>query len=270
VLDGSGRLVRLLGVCQDVTDRRLAEEEVRKLNAELEDRVAERTRTIANSLRDLEAFNAIASHDLRAPLSVIHTSCALILKRPEDVPAWLTANIERIQRSTALMTSLVNDLLKLSQVGQAPLTRAEVDLSEISQEVVGNLRRSWPDRRVDVRIEAGLKCFADAGLMRAAVENLLGNAWKYSARVDPARIEVGAIDANGRRTFYVRDNGAGFDMKDAHRLFAPFERLHKASEFEGTGVGLAAVHRIIERHNGRIWAESQPGRGATFFFELPR
>ncbi|HEY4186853.1 MAG TPA: ATP-binding protein [Polyangia bacterium] len=271
VLDDAGKLIRLVGVCQDITDQKLAEEEVKALNADLERRVAERTRTIENSLRDLEAFNAMASHDLRAPLSVIHGSCALILQGgAESLPARVTDNLARIQRSVTRMTALVNDLLALAQVGHAPLARGEVDVSALCHDVMAQLRRAAPERDVAFEVEPGLVCLGDVGLIRAAIENLLGNAWKYSSRVAQARIEVGMItSSDDQRAFYVRDNGAGFDMKDAHRLFAPFERLHKASEFEGTGVGLAAVHRIIERHGGRIWAEGEPGRGATFFFAMP-
>jgi PAS domain S-box-containing protein len=270
VLDDGGRLIRLVGVCQDTTDQKLAEEQVQKLNADLERRVAERTRTIENSLRDLEAFNAMASHDLRAPLWVIQGNCALILQHmPDPMPARIGDSLARIQRSVTHMTALVTDLLTLAQVGHAPLARVDVDLSALCNDVIAQLRRGSPNRVVSVDVQPGLRCFGDAGLMRAALENLLGNAWKYSSRVESARIEVGATDVDGRPAFFIRDNGAGFDMKDAHRLFAPFERLHKASEFEGTGIGLAGVHRIIERHGGRIWAEGEPGRGATFSFELP-
>jgi PAS domain S-box-containing protein len=271
VLDDAGKLVRLVGVCQDITDRKLAEEAVLTLNADLERRVAERTRTIERSLRDVEAFNAIASHDLRAPLSIIQASCALMLHPTADrLPPRVTDLLGRIQESVARMTALVSDLLRLAQVGQAPLAHTAVDLSAMANEVVTELRRAEPTRKVDVVIQPGLHCSADPGLLRAAVENLLGNAWKYSSRVAAPRIEVGAQSGKGGTVVYfVRDNGAGFDMKDAHRLFAAFERLHKQAEFEGTGVGLAAVHRIIERHGGRIWAEGALGRGATFFFELP-
>ena len=271
VVDDNGRLYRLVGVCQDITDQKHAEEEVQKLNANLERRVAERTRTIEDSMRDLQAFNAIASHDLRAPLSVIQGSCALILRHaPEPLPARVNDNVLRIQRSAIQMTSLVNDLLKLAQVGQAPLARVEIDLSALCNEILAHLRRDVPDRDVTAVVQPGLRCVCDAGLMRAAMENLLGNAWKYSSRVERARIEVGALPRPAHDAFFVRDNGAGFDMNDAHRLFAPFQRLHKASEFEGTGVGLTAVQRIVERHGGRVWAEGEPGAGATFFVELPR
>lgn len=268
VLDDHGKLTRLVGVCQDITDQKLAEEQVNQLNADLERRVAERTLTIENTMRDVEAFNATVSHDLRAPLSVIQLCCDAIPRAANGpLPPRVMENLERIERSTVFMTELVTDLLKLAQVGHATLERADLDLSAMSEEVLANLERTRQGREVIVSVEPGLRCFADPALMRAVLENLLGNAWKYSSRVPVARIEVGAGKPGGG-SFFIRDNGAGFDMKDARRLFAPFERLHKSSEFEGTGVGLAAVHRIIERHGGRIWAESEPGKGATFFVEV--
>ncbi|MDB4938338.1 MAG: sensory box protein [Labilithrix sp.] len=271
VLDDSGKLTRLVGVCQDITDQKLAEEQVNQLNADLERRVAERTRTIENTMRDVEAFNATLSHDLRAPLSVIQLSCEVILRSTaEPLPASVVDNLARIQRSTVFMTALVNDLLTLAHVGHATIERTDLDLSKVSEEILADLKRSTPERDASIRVEPGLRCVGDPALIRAAMENLLGNAWKYSSRVPRAEIEVGAATATrpGARAFFVRDNGAGFDMNEAKRLFAPFERLHKSSEFEGTGVGLTAVHRIIERHGGRIWAESAPGQGAAFFFEL--
>ena len=270
VLDETGKLTRLVGVCQDITDQKVVEEQVKQLNASLEERVAERTRTLASSLRDVEAFNATISHDLRAPLSVIALCCAVIQQGGVDpLPPHVNDNLERIRRSVTHMTELVNDLLRLAHVGNAPVARTDIDLTRLCEEIVANLRLGSPEREVTVTIAPGLQCSADARLMRAGMENLIGNAWKYSSRVRDARIEIGAIEREGRPVFFIKDNGAGFDMKEAHRLFAPFERLHNASEFEGTGVGLAAVHRIMDRHGGRIWAESEPSLGATFFFELP-
>lgn len=270
VLDENGVLRRLVGVCQDITDQKLAEERVRQLNADLEDRVAERTRTLASSIRDLEAFNATISHDLRAPLSVIALSCSVILQESGGaLPARLTDHLDRIRRSATYMTALVNDLLGLAHVGNAPVARDTIDLTRLAEDVIANLRLGSRDRQVAVTVAAGLTCVADARLMRAAMENLIGNAWKYTSRVPSAQIEIGRTERDGRRVFFIKDNGAGFDMAEAHRLFAPFERLQTAAEFEGTGVGLAAVHRIMDRHRGRIWAESAPNRGATFYFELP-
>ena len=270
VLDDAGKLTRLVGVCQDITDQKLAEEQVLQLNAALERRVAERTRTIETSLRDVEAFNATVSHDLRAPLSVIQLSCEVITRmKDHDLPPQVLDSVGRIRRSVSYMTELVDDLLALAHVSNAPLESSEIDLSQLCAEIVSNLRFRSPEHKVAVEIEAGLRCSGDPGLMRAAMENLIGNAWKYSSRVPQPQITIGTVNVDGRTAFYVRDNGAGFDMKEAHRLFAPFQRLHASTEFEGTGVGLAAVHRIMQRHGGRIWAESEPGQGATFFFELP-
>jgi PAS domain S-box-containing protein len=269
VLDESGQLIRLVGVCQDITDQKLAEAEVNKLNADLERRVAERTRVIESSLRDLEAFNAMASHDLRAPLGVIDGSCTLISRQFAELPKGVTDNLERIRRSVTHMTTLVNDLLALAKVGQVTLGRTNVDLSAICGEIVEQLHRAEPARVATITVQPGLTCVADADLMRVVLDNLLGNAWKYSARVEHARIQVGAVEGASNPTIFVRDNGAGFDMKDAHLLFAPFKRLHSPKDFPGTGMGLAGTQRIIERHGGRIWAEGAIDQGATFFFELP-
>jgi len=270
VLDEQGKLVRLMGVCQDITEQKLAEQQVAQLNLDLERRVAERTRTIETSLRDLEAFNAMASHDLRAPLSVIQGSCELLSRQGLALPEAAAANLRRIRRSATHMTALVNDLLALAHVGHAPLKRSQVDVSQLAQDVVEQLRRAEPERDVTVEVAPGLSCVADPDLLRVVLSNLLSNAWKYSARVERARIEVGAQGLPEHRVFFVRDNGAGFDMKDAHRLFEPFERLHSSKDFAGTGIGLAGTQRIIDRHEGRIWAEGAVGEGATFFFELWR
>jgi PAS domain S-box-containing protein len=269
VLDDAGKLVRLLGVCQDITDQKLAEAQVLQLNLDLERRVAERTRTIERSLRDVEAFNAMVSHDLRAPLQVIAMGCQLIAREAGDaLSPRIGEPLTRVQRSITHMTQLVNDLLVLAQVGSAPLVRSEVDLSALAEEVVANLRHLFPEREATVEIEPGLRCRADPVLLRSAMENLLGNAWKYSSRVAHARIAVGGKLVDDRQQFFVRDNGAGFETAEAGRLFKPFERLHKASEFAGTGVGLAVVQRIIERHGGHIEAQGKPGLGATFTFDL--
>lgn len=270
VLDEQGKLVKLIGVCQDITERKMAEEQVLELNRNLESRIAERTRSIERSLEDLEAFNATVTHDLRNPLNTIDLGCAMLERETSELPPKARDVLARIRRATSRMSDLIRDLLTLSRVGHAQLASENADLSAIASEVVANLQRTDPHRRAEVHIADGLTCLGDPGLLRAALENLLGNAWKYSSKVPEARIEVGAIERDGRRVFFVRDNGAGFDMREAHKLFRPFERLHKAADFEGTGVGLAAVQRIVERHGGRIWAEGAQGKGATFFFELPQ
>lgn len=272
VLDAGGKLIRLMGVCQDITDQKLAEQQINMLNSDLERRVQERTRVIESSLRDLEAFNAMASHDLRAPLAVIQGSCTLIAHHQDHgspLAPKVAESLARIQRATTQMAALVNDLLTLAHVGHGSLARERIDLAPLCQDIVSQLRRGAPGREVTVQVQPALHCDADPILMRTALENLIGNAWKYTSRKENARIEVGELDRDGRRIFFVRDNGAGFDMKEAHRLFVPFQRLHSTDEFEGTGVGLAAVHRIIGRHGGSVWAEAEPGRGAALFFDVP-
>jgi signal transduction histidine kinase len=269
VLDEQGKLERLVGVCQDITEQKRAEAQILELNRDLEWRVAERTRTIERTLRDVEAFNAMISHDLRAPLQVIAMTCQLMaMDESTPLPPKLTGHLERVQRSVDHMTQLVDDLLALAHVGGAALERTDVDLSAMAAEITTDLRRLSPGREATVDIAPGLACRADAGLMRSVMENLLGNAWKYSSRVAHAHITVGASELEGRPAFFVRDNGAGFDAADAGRLFRPFERLHKASEFTGTGVGLAVVQRIIERHGGQVEAQAEAGKGATFTFDV--
>jgi PAS domain S-box-containing protein len=263
VLNDAGALTKLVGVCQDITDRKLAEEEVTRLNENLEKRVAERTRTVEQSLRDIEAFQAMVSHDLRAPLSVISMSSALLDRERAQLSAIAAKNVERIQTSVTQMTRLVNDLLTLAHVGNSRLELVDVDLSAVCEEVVSHFRQSGA--AASASIEPGLALHGDRALVRTVIENLVGNAFKYTSRVPSPSIEIGAIEQDGKTAFFVKDNGVGFDMNEAGRLFAPFERLGTAADFTGTGVGLAAVHRIVERHGGKIWAESAPGEGATFF-----
>lgn len=262
VLDETGKLTALVGVCQDITDQKLAEEEIQQ-------RVIERTRTIETSMRDLEAFNSMVSHDLRAPISVIQMSAEMLLRETETLPERAAEKINRIQRAVGQMTNLVDDLLTLARVGHATIERTDVDLSALAMGIVADLREADPTRDVGVAIQSGVRCTADPGLMRAVMTNLISNAWKYSSRVPQPRIEIGTASTDGRTEVFVRDNGAGFDMKDAHRLFLPFQRLHRGDDFVGTGVGLTIVQRIIERHGGTVRGESAPGQGARFAFDLP-
>ncbi|MBK7864705.1 MAG: PAS domain-containing protein [Archangiaceae bacterium] len=268
VLDGAGKLVKLVGVCQDITDRKLAEAEVLALNRDLERRVAERTAQLERSLQDLESFNAMVSHDLRNPLGTIGLSCEVIEQQRAELPARALEQVAVIRRSADRMGELIRDLLNLAMVDQQTLAVERVDLGALAQEIVAGLVRLPPKRQVDVRIAEGLWCEADPGLMRAALENLLGNAWKYTSKTPAAQLELGVRRDAGQPVFFVRDNGAGFDPAKAARLFQPFTRLHRPDEYPGTGVGLAAVHRIVARHGGKIWAEARPQEGATFFFTL--
>ena len=219
---------------------------------------------------ELEAFSYSVSHDLRAPLRSIDGFSKLLLDRyagkldPEGLDF-----VHLVRESAQRMAELIDDLLLLSRVGRADLGRTRVDLSSIARAVSEELKRRDPSRQVAMRIEDHLLVEADSGLMRVVFENLLGNAWKFTAKVPSARVEVGTEQQEGVAVFFVRDNGAGFDMNYARKLFSPFQRLHTESEFPGTGIGLATVHRIIDRHGGRIWATSAENQGATFYFTIP-
>jgi DNA-binding response OmpR family regulator len=219
---------------------------------------------------ELEAFSYSVSHDLRAPLRSIGGFSKLLL---EDHAAQLDVEgqdyLHRVCASAQRMGELIDDLLLLSRVGRADLGRARVDLSSVARAVYEELKKQDSSRQVTMSIADQLLVEADSGLMRVVFENLLGNAWKFTARVADARIEVGTDQQEGVTAFFVRDNGAGFDMNCAERLFSPFQRLHTESEFPGTGIGLATVHRIIDRHGGRIWASSAENHGATFHFTIP-
>jgi light-regulated signal transduction histidine kinase (bacteriophytochrome) len=209
------------------------------------------------------------SHDLRAPLRAIDGfSQALLEDFPKDVPEEAQRYLARIRSSTQRMGQLIEDLLNLSRVSRGSLERRDADVSELARQVVTELQNREPQRKVDISIWDGMRANADSRLLRAALENLIGNAWKFSSKTDKARIEIGSLSDDGRAVFYVRDNGAGFDMAYANKLFGAFQRLHSGNEYQGTGIGLATVQRIIHRHGGRIWADAKPDKGAAFYFTL--
>jgi signal transduction histidine kinase len=252
-----------------VAERTRAEAEVLRLNAELEDRVRERTAQLEAANHELEAFSFSVSHDLRAPLRAVDGfSQALLEDFPDNVPDEARRYLARIRAATLRMGQLIEDLLNLSRVSRGALERVPVDLAELARQVVADLRQHDPARAVEVSVWNGMDTLGDPRLLRAALENLIGNAWKFTARTAAPRIEIGALRESGRQVFFVRDNGAGFSMDYADKLFAPFQRLHSGNEFAGTGIGLATVQRIVYRHGGRIWADAQVGAGATFFFTL--
>ena len=220
---------------------------------------------------DGESFGTIVSHDLRAPIRVVEGFTKIV---KEDYGAALdkTAldHLDRVLAAAARMNRMIDALLALSQLSSRPLARVSVDLSQLARDVVLELRRQAPDREVEVEIAPGLCAPGDPTLLRMVLENLLGNAWKYTARAASARVAFVAAEGDpGVATFTVADNGAGFDMRFAERLFGVFQRLHSASEFPGTGVGLASVRSIVRRHDGDVWAEAEPDRGARFHFSLP-
>jgi signal transduction histidine kinase/CHASE2 domain-containing sensor protein len=247
------------------------EAELNRLNEALERKVAERTAELADANRELEAFSYSVAHDLRAPLRHIDGFSALLLKLHGDgLDPEVRRLLDRIRASAHHASALVAALLDLSRIARQTLHKEDVDLSALACEVQDELAAESAGRDVEWRIDAGMKVRGDANLLRVVLSNLLGNAFKYTREVSPARIAFGVSGrADGHTEFFVRDNGTGFDMAYASRLFEPFQRLHGAREFEGTGIGLATVHRILARHGGTIRGEGQPGTGATFYFTLP-
>jgi light-regulated signal transduction histidine kinase (bacteriophytochrome) len=232
--------------------------------------LAASNRELAAANRELEAFSYSVSHDLRARVRAIEGFARALSEDAGDrLDASDRDHLHRMFVSTARMSDLIDALLELSKVSRGPLARSNVDLSAVATAVLDELRQRESGRDVDVIVRPDLHVNADEKLMRIMLDNVIGNAWKFTSRRSQARIEVGVISKPGEQTFFVRDNGAGFDAAYVARLFAPFQRLHSNSEFNGTGIGLATVQRIIERHGGRIWAEGSIGAGATFYFTLP-
>jgi light-regulated signal transduction histidine kinase (bacteriophytochrome) len=229
-----------------------------------------RATELAAANQELEAFAYSVSHDLRAPLQGIELSMALLEDEQEALSEECREYLQRVRSASRRMAELILSLLKLSKITMAELRREPVDLSGLAQAIAGQLQKVQPERPVHVEISPGITASADPQLLRVALENLLGNAWKFTSNQPAARIEVGAEVREGEeQVYFVRDNGAGFDMAKAGKLFVPFQRLHETAQFEGVGIGLATVHRIIHKHGGRIWAEAAPEKGATFYFTLP-
>ncbi|QVW34629.1 PAS domain S-box protein [Geobacter sulfurreducens] len=267
--DNEGRPVRMIGTIQDITERKQTEETIGKLNRELDRRVMERTGQLEEAIREQESFSYSVSHDLRAPLRHINSYSNLVIEDYSDqIPVEARYYLERICTASGKMGQLIDDLLELSRVGRVELRKGTVNLSKNAASVASMLQETEPYRAVDWVIAGDLTAQADRTLIRQVLLNLMGNALKYTAKTSRARIEIGSAVIDGETVFFVRDNGAGFDMAYVNKLFRPFQRLH-GGEFPGTGIGLATVQRIIQRHGGRVWAEGKVNGGATFYFSLP-
>ena len=259
----------LYGVARDVTERKQAEEKIRKLNDELEHRVVERTSELEAAYKALEAFTYSVSHDLRAPLrSIDGFSQALLEDYEAQIDERGKGYLMRVRNAAQRMGQLIDDILSLSHIHRAEISSVNVDLTALGEDIVQGLRQSHPRSNVEVQIEPEMVTFGDPPLLRVLLQNLLENAWKFTAKRDRAKIQFGSHLSDGKRVFFVRDNGAGFDMARADKLFTPFQRFHSQAEFVGTGIGLSSAQRIINRHKGRIWAESEINRGATFLFSI--
>ncbi len=266
-----GEVIGVLGVYEDITAAKAAQEALNRLNEELELRVRQRTAQLEAANAELEAFTYSVSHDLRAPLRALDGFSQALL---EDYAGQFDAEgqlyLQRLRAASQRMGQLIDDLLHLSRVTRAEMTLAPVKLSEMVREIATALQESQPERQVTFTIAPDVVVIADPGLLRIAMENLLNNAWKYTSKHAQAHIEFGMQQQERETVYFVRDDGAGFDMAFADKLFGAFQRLHQMTEFEGAGIGLATVWRIIQRHGGKVWAEGAIERGATFFFSLPQ
>jgi PAS domain S-box-containing protein len=266
IRDADGEVFSHVCVVRDISERRHAEEDIRSLNRDLQQQTVE----LAAANRELESFGYSLSHDLKGPLTTIYCAAQGLMdlygKQLDETGKFF---LDGICKGSERMDELIDAMFLLSKISRSELCHAAVDLSLLATQIMLGLRMEDLNRKVDSVIMPGIIAMCDQSLLKSALENLLGNAWKYTRNEPVACIEFGRSEHAGEPVYFVRDNGVGFDMKDADKLFKPFQRLHHSSKFEGTGIGLATVQRIIERHGGKLWGEGEPGRGATFYFTLP-
>jgi light-regulated signal transduction histidine kinase (bacteriophytochrome) len=251
---------------EEVRQRAAAQEEISRLNDDL----MRRTQALESTNSEMEAFSYSVSHDLRAPLRHIEGFSRLLMEECADrIEDHGRDYLNRVCRASNRMSMLIDDLLNLSKVSSGDMLCRQVNLTRIAKEICDELQESTPDRHVTFRIAEDMIAWGDSRLLRAMLVNLFGNAWKYTGKKDKATIEFGCLVKEEGKVWFIKDDGVGFDMNYADRLFGTFQRLHHANDFEGTGIGLATVQRIINRHQGKVWAESGTGVGATFYFTLP-
>ncbi|MGZ5602291.1 MAG: ATP-binding protein, partial [Methylobacter sp.] len=253
------------GIIEDISERKETERHIQQLNTALR----ERAMVLESVNHELEAFSYSVSHDLRAPLRAVDGFSRILLDEYADqLDDTGRDRLRRVRAAAQRMAMLIDDMLKLSRITRSELKRENIDLSALANEVIDELRKQEPGRTVQCTIQAGIIAWGDARLLHIVLDNLLGNAWKFTSKCADAHIEFGMQKQGDESVYFVRDNGAGFDMAYAEKLFGAFQRLHDASEFPGTGIGLATAQRVIHKHGGRIWAEGEVGKGATFYFTL--
>jgi len=257
------------GISKDITERKKTERQIARMNDELENKVIERTKMLRIANKELEAFSYSVSHDLRAPLrSIDGFSQALIEDYGDSLDDIAMNYLSRVRSAAQRMSTLIDDMIKLAKVSRTELSKKRINLSSIARTISQSLAESEPDRKAEFIIQPNLYVLGDENLMKVALQNLLENAWKFTSKEEITHIEVGSKSIDNETVYFVRDNGAGFDMNYAKKLFAPFQRLHKETDFPGTGIGLSTVQRIIHRHLGKIWAEGDLEKGAEFCFTM--